>query len=668
MALPTSPSVVVLENDLSIYAPNVDSSVVGIVGFANKGPVNKPILVTSQTNLLNTFGEPDSTMPGQGLEGALEILETTNQLYYVRVASSTAAEASSVPVLGYCPALYVSSLGLSAVNGCSLLLSSILDNNGVEKGPRTVTLVSSTDYTSLSDQLKNYFSPDLTNQDVYHVNSGGNNFLVSRYAGSGAFLSVSSLSGAVLPIVKVNPSGDWGTLVSSANCNGGTFASTSLKVFFESNNPGSDYNVATLKDGTVKGISVEVENSAIDDRVRVNLDGLEREVFNTVLSPSSAKSLELLLTTDTANNKSDYIHAYLVSGASNAAINAPDDFGAKWSANASIQEHGAASVDATATPRFIKLIEGTYNLAGGDSGLVTSENDINTVFIGNAADKTGIYALDDDQLNISVGVIPGINTQSVQNAFITLAETSKNYVAAVSPPDGLDTAQEAVDWINGKGNGRTSPLNNSYVAVYWPWVQTFNVFAGADEWYDPAIFAIRQMTFTDSVAEPWFAPAGFRRGRLTKPVDIEVQLNQGDKNVLYVNNVNPISKEPQLGITIMGQKTAQRLPSALDRVNVRRLMIYIRKVLLILGKPFQFEPNDSITWEAVEDTINPFISELLARRAIVEGAVKCDSATNTPLRVDRNELWCSITIKPTKAAETIVFEVNLTNQSATING
>jgi phage tail sheath protein FI len=97
-------------------------------------------------------------------------------------------------------------------------------------------------------------------------------------------------------------------------------------------------------------------------------------------------------------------------------------------------------------------------------------------------------------------------------------------------------------------------------------------------------------------------------------------------------------------------------------------MIYIRKVLLQLGKPFQFEPNDALTWEAVEDSINPFLSDLLARRAIVEGAVKCDSTTNTPLRVDRNELWCSITIKPTKAAETVVFEVNLTNQSATING
>jgi phage tail sheath protein FI len=266
-----------------------------------------------------------------------------------------------------------------------------------------------------------------------------------------------------------------------------------------------------------------------------------------------------------------------------------------------------------------------------------------------------------------MALVPGITHQSVQNALISLAETSKNFVAIVAPPQGYDEAQDAIDWVNGRLT-RTAAINSSYAAVYWPWVQVFNAFAGADEWYDPAIFAARQYVFTDNVAEPWFAPAGFRRGRLQKPSDVEVGLNQGDKDALYSSNVNPVSKENQSGIVIMGQKTAQRQPSALNSVNVRRLMVYIRKVLLILGQPFQFEPNDEFTWELVEDSVQPFLDDLIARRAITEGAVQCDSTTNTPLRRDRKELWCSITIKPTLAAETVVFEVNLTNQSATING
>ena len=278
-----------------------------------------------------------------------------------------------------------------------------------------------------------------------------------------------------------------------------------------------------------------------------------------------------------------------------------------------------------------------------------------------------MYALNDDSLNISLALVPGIPSQTVQNALITLAETSKNFIAVVSPPQGLDSVQDAVNWMNGKET-RTAAINNSYAAVYWPWVQTFNYYAGADEWYDPAIFAARQYVFTDSVAEPWFAPAGYRRGRLTKPSNTEVILNQGDRDTLYTNNINPVTKDTQAGIVIFGQRTAQRLPTALNSVNVRRLMIYIRKVLLILGKPFQFQPNDEFTWEQVEDAITPFLDDLKARRGIVEGAVKCDATTNTPLRVDRKELWCSVTIKPTLAAETIVFEVNLTNQSATVNG
>jgi hypothetical protein len=109
MALPTSPSVVVLENDQSIYTPNVQSSVVGIVGFADKGPINKATLITSQNQLLNVFGKPSSDIPGQGLEGALEILEATNQVYFVRVVqdagAAAAANATVSATLGFCPAV-----------------------------------------------------------------------------------------------------------------------------------------------------------------------------------------------------------------------------------------------------------------------------------------------------------------------------------------------------------------------------------------------------------------------------------------------------------------------------------------------------------------------------------------------------------------------------------
>jgi phage tail sheath protein FI len=657
MAIPTSPSVVVLENDVSIYTPNINSSVVGLVGFANKGPVNKPTLITSQENLIRLFGKPDVTLKGQGIEGALEILEATNQLYFVRGIdpTKTLAYASASVAVGASPALVVS--GYNPASGSSIYYS-ITDNATNTAVTATVAIASSTDFTTSNAIIENAFNASITSdQDVFAYVEGSDLFLASKFAGSGATLQLSAP--APIGFRAVDISGVVSGTGAASNITVNGYTSSDVGLIVNSIYPGSDYNLTTLRNGNAQGVSIEIENLSTRDRIGINSDGALAESFNPIqLGPSGVDSVEFILNSTLINNQSEYVFAELEK--SSSAYSAPNQFGSKADA-AGFAGFGQTASDGT--PRFLKVIEGTYGLADGESGGSSAVD-----LIGSKATKTGIYALDDDGLNISIGLIPGIEDDSVQNAFISLAETSKNFMAIVSPPYALNEVQEAIQWMNGQDpTSRVAALNSSYAAVYWPWVQVFNAFAGADEWYDPAIFAARQCVFTDAVSEPWFAPAGFRRGRLTKPTATEIVVNQGDRDALYSNSINPISNDPTTGITIFGQRTTQRAPTALDRVNVRRLMIYIRKVLLELGKPFQFEPNDQFTWELVEDSINPFLDDLLARRAILEGAVKCDSTTNTPARVDRNELWCSVTIKPTKAAETIVFEVNLTSQSATIN-
>ena len=339
--------------------------------------------------------------------------------------------------------------------------------------------------------------------------------------------------------------------------------------------------------------------------------------------------------------------------------------------------HGAG--DGTATPTDItvdsdaggilnKLIPtAATNLAGGDSGLGGAD-----ALIGDATTepKTGMQALDDNVLNIGIALVPGIQTQAVQNALITMAETTQNFLALVSPPVAIGTVQDAIDWTNGKSGStagsRTAAINSSYAAIHWPWVKVFSTFDRKDRWYDPSIFAARQMAYTDTVADSWFAPAGFRRGRLTKPSEVEVKLNQGDRDSMYSggNVVNPIVAFPQQGITIFGQRTTQREPTALDRINVRRLMIYIRKVILLAAQRFVFEPNDEFTWEQIEGLLNPFLDDIKRRRGITEFRVVCDETVNTPIRIDRNELWTKVLVKPTKTAEMLIFEINLTNQGA----
>ena len=658
MAIPTSPSVVVLENDISIYTPNINSSVVGLVGFANKGPINEATLVTSQENLIRLFGRPDTDLAGQGLEGALEILEATNQLYFVRGIDSTKTTAYALANVdvGASPAVYVS--GYVPSTATSSIYYAVKNNAGTLTTTGTVELVSSTANTTKAQIFEAAFDPGLVGaQDVFAHIVGTDVYLASKYAGSGATLQVSAAGD--FGFSSLNVSGAAKAAGAAANLTVSGFTASNVDLVVNSNYPGAGYNLTTTNAGETRGVSIEIDNISTRDRLIVNSDGAQVESFNEIeLSPSSIDSVEFILNTTLLNNQSEYVFADLEKVG--VAYAAPNQFGSVTPA-AGFAGNGEDS--AVGTPRFLKVIEGTYSLANGDSGGTAASS-----LVGTTSPKTGIYALDDDTLNISIGLIPGVTDDAVQNAFISLAETSKNFMAIVAPPYAVGEVQDATKWINGQDAAtRSAALNSSYAAVYWPWVQVFNAFAGADQWYDPSIFAARQCVFTDAVSEPWFAPAGFRRGRLTKPTNTEIVVNQGDRDALYSNSINPISNDPTTGITIFGQRTTQRAATALDRVNVRRLMIYIRKVLLELGKPFQFEPNDQFTWELVEDSINPFLDDLLARRAILEGAVKCDSTTNTPARVDRNELWCSVTIKPTKAAETIVFEVNLTSQSATIN-
>ena len=130
------------------------------------------------------------------------------------------------------------------------------------------------------------------------------------------------------------------------------------------------------------------------------------------------------------------------------------------------------------------------------------------------------------------------------------------------------------------------------------------------------------------------------------------------------NVLNPIVNFPQNGIAIFGQRTSQRQPTALDRINVRRMMIYIKKVLLASTQRLVFEPNDQFTWSRVEELCNPLLDDIARRRGITQFKVVCDSSTNTPIRIDRNEMWTKIMIKPTKTAEMLIFELNLTSQSA----
>jgi hypothetical protein len=187
----------------------------------------------------------------------------------------------------------------------------------------------------------------------------------------------------------------------------------------------------------------------------------------------------------------------------------------------------------------------------------------------------------------------------------------------------------------------------------------------------PSHMALRVLVLNDQVAYPWFAPAGTRRGGVTNATSsgyvnregefISVALNTGQRDTLYSNNINPITFLAGSGLVVFGQKTRARNASALDRINVARLIVYMRGQLERLARPYLFEPNDKITRDQIKAAADAFCLELVSLRALYDFLVVCDESNNTPPRIDRNELYLDIAIEPVKAVEFIYIPLRIKN-------
>jgi hypothetical protein len=217
-------------------------------------------------------------------------------------------------------------------------------------------------------------------------------------------------------------------------------------------------------------------------------------------------------------------------------------------------------------------------------------------------------------------------------------------------------------------------VTDPYTAVYYPWGYTTDL-RGNNIVVPPSHIMLRTIALSDNVSYPWFAPAGVRRGGVTNAssvgyVDgmtgefVTVALNVGQRDTLAAIHVNPITYIAGTGLVVYGQKTRQLVASSLDRINVARLVIYLRYQLTQLAKPFVFEPNDTITRNEIKQLVEKLMLELTAERALYDYLVVCDTSNNTPARIDRNELHVDIAIEPVKAVEFIYIPLRLENTGA----
>ena len=227
---------------------------------------------------------------------------------------------------------------------------------------------------------------------------------------------------------------------------------------------------------------------------------------------------------------------------------------------------------------------------------------------------------------------------------------------------------------NAVDNGEMGLINTDpYVGIYYPWGYSTDL-VGNNIVVPPSHMMMRTIALSDNVSYPWFAPAGTRRGGITNASStgyvtsqgefVATALNTGQRDTLAGVHVNPITYITGTGLVAYGQYTRQLTASSLDRVNVARLVVFLRRQLSRLAKPYVFEPNDTITRNEIKQAAESLLLELVGQRAIYDYVVVCDTSNNTPSRIDRSELYLDIAIEPVKAVEFIYIPLRLENTGA----
>jgi hypothetical protein len=234
---------------------------------------------------------------------------------------------------------------------------------------------------------------------------------------------------------------------------------------------------------------------------------------------------------------------------------------------------------------------------------------------------------------------------------IALCEGRADALAVVDPVPYGGTVTSAKTAANAS--------NSSYAATYWPWCQIFSSAMGRLVWVPASVLMGGVFAFSDQVSAPWFAPAGITRGGIPNVVKVERKLSLNDRNNLYLDNVNPLATFPGNGVVVFGQKTLQQKATALDRVNVRRLLIALKGYISGVARSLVFEQNTAVTRNKFLNQVNPYLDSVVQRQGLYAFKVVMDESNNTPSVVDRNQLIGQIYIQPTKTAEFVILDFTI---------
>jgi phage tail sheath protein FI len=308
----------------------------------------------------------------------------------------------------------------------------------------------------------------------------------------------------------------------------------------------------------------------------------------------------------------------------------------------------------------IQIASGNSISAGNSQGFNLST----TASSGSVAYGKHISALSNaDEYDINMVVTPGVIRRlhtSVVTSVLDMVEQRSDCFYIVDTTSEIDTITQVTT--------QTDAVDSNYAATYYPWIKTIDTNTNKLISVPPSVLLPGVFASNDRVAAEWFAPAGLNRGGLTGAVGVLNRLTQSERDTLYEGKVNPICQFPGQGIVVWGQKTLQDKPSALDRINVRRLLLTVRKYIASTSKYLVFEQNSSETRNRFLNIVNPYLEGIQQRQGLYAFRVVMDETNNTPDVIDRNILKGAIYLQPTKTAEFIQIDFNILPTGASFGG
>jgi phage tail sheath protein FI len=684
-----SPGVLTRENDQSQITQGPITAGAAIIGPTVSGPVRIPTLVTSYSDYLNKFG-------GSFISGgaSYEYLTSISAYNYFQQGGTTLLVQRAVSGT-FSPATSSVTNNVSLITG-SVASASFTVVNSSTASWNQIQINATTALGSVSYTIYNYpyaATGSFFDSNAYTYVGVGN----GTQDGANVVNSTGSWAGYVVNAVN-NGSGGvsnyfsasfvGGKLIFYTDATGTSQNAFSLTSSFGVGTPvsqsftgGTDgtpntvFTLETLSQGAINNsVSTEGTNGVLPSG---SADNLRIEVLNT---STGSGTFDLLIRrgNDNTNSKvvlEQWIGLSLDPNQSNY-ISAVIGNQTTTTDNGYTQTTG----DYTNKSRYVRVKSVNYTtpnyfdnngtpISSYTSSLPTAQS---SSFGGAAGTNCGVYGLSNsaytssisllnnqDEFKFNVITTPGITATAGNSVITSLTNLAVNRGDCIAIVDMSAFGDNIATVVN-----NATSVDSSYAATYYPWVQISAPNTGKLTWVPPSTIIPSVYAYNDRVGAPWFAPAGFSRGGLSV-IQAERKLAPSDRDTLYAGKVNSLATFPGQGVVAYGQKTLQKKASALDRINVRRLLIELKSYIGQVANGLVFEQNTASTRNRFLRQVNPYLESVQQRQGLYSYKVVMDDSNNTPDVIDRNQLLGQIWLQPTKTAEFIILDFNVTPTGAT---